>query len=217
MAAPIAHLFLAIQMLNGPFKGKFNEQEFLVGTSFPDIRYLKVVPRTETHFINVTLEDILQETDSFRAGMLFHSFVDEKREAFIVAHDLYNKISDFRFASQSLKFAEDEILREIFDVSVYQSLFDKLYPGEKGFNISARHVQCWHRFLQDYFDKKFSCKELIIKYFNLNEPNAWFIKRWLFSWFYARKMNQAISTLVNNSEVKELILKFYTTFVQTFS
>src|SRR5438132_13939173 len=106
MAAPIAHIFLAVQMLAGPFHGLFDEKEFIVGTSFPDIRYLKVVSREETHFSHVTLEDIVQETDSFKAGMLFHSFVDEQREAYIIAHGFYGKIPSFRFTTQSLKFAE---------------------------------------------------------------------------------------------------------------
>jgi hypothetical protein len=86
MAAPIAHIFLAVQILVGPFKVMSHEKEFIIGTSFPDIRYLKVIERAETHFENVTLNDIKKETNSFKAGMLFHSFVDQKREEYMVVH-----------------------------------------------------------------------------------------------------------------------------------
>ena len=34
------------------YKNKFDEKEFIVGTSFPDIRYLNVIKRNETHFKN---------------------------------------------------------------------------------------------------------------------------------------------------------------------
>ncbi len=96
MAAPIAHIFLAVQMLLGPLQGLFNEQEFILGTSFPDIRYLKVVQRADTHFTHVTLQDVLQEKSSFKAGMIFHSFVDEQREAYVVKNHFYKKFPSFR-------------------------------------------------------------------------------------------------------------------------
>ncbi len=211
MAAPIAHIFLAVQMLLGPFKGLFNEIEFIIGTSFPDIRYLKVVERTETHFFNVTLYDILQEKDSFKAGMMFHSFVDEQREAYIVKHNFYEIIPNFRFRTQALKFAEDEILKGMFDISRYSVYFNEILDQEKSWNIDEIHIKNWHLFLKEYFNGAYSGKDLMMKYFDLNEPEAWFIKRWIFSWFYARKINKTMSLIINNKQAKNLILDFYIT------
>src|SRR5438552_12343909 len=123
MAAPIAHIFLALEMLTGPFSGLFNEREFIIGTSFPDIRYLNVIDREKTHLSHVTLEEILQEPDSFKAGMLFHSFVDEQREKYIVAHGFYGELPSFIFITQVLKFAEDIILKHYFTIAPYVSYF----------------------------------------------------------------------------------------------
>jgi len=217
MAAPIAHIFLAVQMLAGPFSGMFNEKEFIIGTSFPDIRYLKVVGRGATHFSNVTLEEILQEQDSFKAGMLFHSFVDEQREAYVVAHGFYAKLSTFRFVTQSLKFAEDEILKARFDSTLYQHYFDDIVEGELGYNIDEQDIRAWHVFLQEYFKGSYSGKDLVMKFFDLNEPDAFWGKRWLFSWIYARKMQQVMLYIMENKQLNNLILSFYGSFSKKFT
>jgi hypothetical protein len=111
MAAPIAQVYLALQILAEPLNGYFNEKEFLVGTSFPDIRYLKLIERTQTHYSNCTLDDIKKEKNSFKAGVLFHYFVDEKKEEYMLKNYIYEQLPQFRFISQSLKFAEDQLLR----------------------------------------------------------------------------------------------------------
>ena len=212
MAAPIAHVFLAVQMLAGPFSGLFNEKEFILGTSFPDIRYLKVVERSETHFSHVTLEDIFAEPNSFRAGVLFHSFVDEQREAYIVSHGFYDKLPQFTLITQSLKFAEDEILKTQFNSAHYEHYFDDIVAEEMSYNINEYNIRLWHTFLQDYCSGRYDLKTSFMKFFDLHEPNALFLKRWLFSWIYARKMQRIVSTIVNNKRMKYLILDCYLHF-----
>lgn len=216
MAAPIAHIFLAVHALAGLLKDTFNEKEFLVGTSFPDIRYLKVIGRAETHFKNVTLSTIKKESNSFKAGMLFHSFVDEKREEYIVRNNLYEKLPKFRFTSQALKFAEDQILKDLFDIKKYRGYFDEIYPEEQLYTISDENINCWHSFLREYFSGMLTGWDLIMKYYDLNEPNAWFFKRWFFSWFYARKIDQVITTILQDDSAKKLILDFYLNFNNNF-
>lgn len=216
MAAPIAHIFLAVQMLSGPLENKFNLNEFLAGTSFPDIRYLKCAEREETHFNNVTLDDIKKETNSFRAGMLFHSLVDEKREEYIVKNHIYEKLPDFRFITQSLKFAEDKILMSLFDIKQYQYPFNKIYDEERSHKISVLNIKKWHDFLKGYFNKEFSTHDLVMKYFDLHDPEAWKIKRLVFSWFYARKINNTIEAIIRDKNIKELLLNFYLNFSKIY-
>lgn len=212
MAAPIAHIFLATQMLAGPFQGLFNEKEFIIGTSFPDIRYLKVAARAQTHITHVTLESIIKEKDSFKAGMLFHSFVDEQREAYVVENHFYEKIPSFKFTTQSLKFAEDDILKSQFDITSYISYFDKIIEQEKSFGITETNIKNWHNFLQGYFRGDYTQKDLFMKYFDLNDPDAWRVKRWVFSWYYARKCTQTMSFIAGDKKMTALILDFYLNF-----
>lgn len=145
--------------------------------------------------------------------MLFHSFVDEEREAYIVKNNFYEKIPNFRFRTQSLKFAEDVILKSQFDIAQYKSYFDDLLDIEKTYNIAESHLREWHTFLQGYFNGNYSGKDLIMKYFDLNEPNAWLIKRWFFSWFYAQKIKYTMSLIIEDSQMSDLILNFYLHFV----
>ena len=49
MAAPITHIVLASKVYD-QFFSNFSKKDFLIGTSFPDIRYLKVIDRNTTHF-----------------------------------------------------------------------------------------------------------------------------------------------------------------------
>lgn len=212
MAAPIAHVFLAIQVLAGPLKDTFNEKEFILGTSFPDIRYLKIVERAETHIENVTFDDIKNETNSFKAGLLFHSFVDAEREKYIVEHNMYDALPTFRFTTQSLKFAEDHLLRELFNVQEYSDYFYDILTEQLSFNISEETIRKWHFFLQEYFAGNLSGRDLMVKYFDLNEPNAWAVKRWFFSWYYARKINNIILSIVQDQDMKKLLLDFYQHF-----
>lgn len=217
MAAPWAHIFLAILMLNGLFKGLFNEKEFIIGTSFPDIRYLKVVERAETHVTNVSIEDIMREKNSFRAGLLFHSFVDQVREKYMVELGLYELLPSFRFVTQSLKFAKDQILRSVCDASLYVDHFDEILPDERAYGIDEHHLKLWHRFLQNYLSGDYSIDDIIMKYFDLHEPDAWAIKRWFFSWFYARKIKRTITLIKKNRQMRQLLLDFYLNFSQRYS
>lgn len=212
MAAPIAHVFLALQILAGPLKGIFNEKEFIIGTSFPDIRYLKIVERAETHVDNVTFDDIKNESSSFKAGLLFHSFVDQEREKYIVQHNMYETLPSFRFTTQSLKFAEDHLLRELFNVQQYTDYFNDILTEQLSFNIAEENIKKWHIFLQEYFTGNLSGRDLMVKYFDLNEPNALAIKRWFFSWYYARKINNIILNIVQDDEMRRLLLNFYQNF-----
>lgn len=212
MAAPIAHLFLAAQFLAALPPHFFHEKEFMVGTSFPDIQYLQVIERAQTHFSGVTLQDILHEKNSFKAGMLFHSFVDEQREAFVVKNHFYEKIPNFKFRSQALKFAEDEFLKSYFDVLRYLPYFDEIIDEERHFQISDESIKNWHACLQAYGKGNYSGKDLLMKFFDLKEPRAWGIKRWMFSWFYLRKLDQSIFNLQKDEEAKSLILDFYLNF-----
>ena len=79
MAGPIGHIVLALSLLNGPLADK-DRAAFMLGTTFPDIRYLGVIERGKTHNNHATWQNVQTESSSFKAGMDFHALVDRGRE-----------------------------------------------------------------------------------------------------------------------------------------
>lgn len=220
MAAPIAHIFLAVAMVAGPFKGLFDEREFIIGTMFPDIDKLGVIVRAESHFCTPTLVDIVRAKNSFEAGVLFHLYVDKEREKYVVNKKLYELISLFMFKTQVLKIAEDEILvLSGFDVTPYIPYFDTTVAGERTFSskITQEHLKQWHTFVQKYCKGNWSRKQLVAKYFELRQPHAWFIKRWIVSWYYGWKVDRAVSSVIRNEQARAAILDFYVHFAKRLS
>lgn len=93
MAAPITHLVLAEKIFDEDLS-LFDRKEFLLGTLFPDIRYLKTIDHDKTHFNNLKITD-LAGGNSFLAGAKFHSIVDDARGLYEdikyskIVHDFY--------------------------------------------------------------------------------------------------------------------------------
>ena len=150
MAAPIGHIYLALQLLNGPLK-EVNHQEFLIGTSFPDIRYPAQLPRETTHWQNITLEMIFGEKDPFNQGMLFHSYVDQEREFFIKKHAITDQLPHFPHKHGLLKGLEDQLLYPKIKNKSFIRLFDQILGRELDIVKDKTIIQDWHTHLQNYF------------------------------------------------------------------
>lgn len=153
MAALITHIVLTKKIYDQHFSNKsFNE--FIIGTSLPDVRYLGVIEREKTHFPNVTLDEIKQE-NSFIAGLKFHSLVDRVRENFLLSYDLYSKCPESKFITQSIKFLEDSVLyKKIDSWEKYIKLFDEVLSNELELGLDKESVDYWHKTIQDYFSKQ---------------------------------------------------------------
>lgn len=154
MAAPITHIALTSKVYEDYFSNK-DIAPFFVGTSFPDIRYLRVIEREKTHFPNIDLNSVKSEKDPFLAGMKFHMLVDQIREQFMVERGVYEVCPESKFASQAIKIAEDEILYEkVTNWDEIKTMFNKIYPQEFEFNIAKKDLIRWHELLQSYFSKE---------------------------------------------------------------
>ncbi|MBI5139935.1 MAG: zinc dependent phospholipase C family protein [Candidatus Vogelbacteria bacterium] len=160
MANQITHIVLSERVADELFP-RFNRKDFLIGTVFPDIRYLGVIPREKTHFVGLSLADVLAETNSFMAGMKYHSLVDTVREAYVVRNDIYNKIPASKFNTQALKTFEDEILYEkVSGWDKAAGYFNSVLPEEREFGIKEENLKKWHKILQDYFVPPLSDRSL---------------------------------------------------------
>ncbi len=153
MAAPITHIVLSDKIFNKHFSD-FSKQEFFIGTSFPDIRYLGVIERHKTHFSNVSFQEIKQK-NSFWAGLLFHSWVDEKEAEYMRLNNIYSLMPHLKHAGHSLKFFEDELLYDkLKDWNGMISFMEEILPEEENFGIEKKFVKKWHLMRQKYFSRK---------------------------------------------------------------
>lgn len=149
VAAPITHIVLARKAM--PILDIQDEREFIVGTSFPDIRHLGVLERTCTHDHSKVLADVRGAPSSFMAGMLFHSLVDTVREEFMEENGLYEIIPGLPYMVVALKFYEDERLcNKVEDWAKIAKYFAKPLPEELAFGLSQKDVERWHKLIGKY-------------------------------------------------------------------
>jgi hypothetical protein len=151
MANQITHIVLTEKMSNH-FLSKFDYSAFSVGTVFPDIRYLKVIERDKTHFKDLTLQDILNEQNSFTAGLKYHSLVDEVREKYMVENGVYDLIPTSKFITQALKIYEDEVLyKKVLDWNKIIVFLDRVFNEETELVDQTNKINEWHALMQEYF------------------------------------------------------------------
>jgi hypothetical protein len=153
-AGPITHVYLADKWMKK--EGRLDEKQqrsFIVGTLFPDIRYLGVISREKTHEQNVSLEDIQKTASDFLKGKKFHAFVDDIRAALVERwriDDRFNSVPK-EHRETFLKLLEDEILYEKINPAKISTYLDELDPEEKHFGISNADLDHWHQRLQYFF------------------------------------------------------------------
>lgn len=155
-AGPVTHVFLANEWLDDISLTSHEKSVFILGTLFPDIRYLGEVSRDETHEEGLTLDDLLNSPSLFSEGMRLHAFIDEMREKLVVQWGIYDLVNEFArgHLSTILKLVEDEILYcRILPNEVLDALQITAEEEMQG-KVSAGTIQNWHKFLSLYFSKR---------------------------------------------------------------
>jgi len=153
MAGPVSHIICALTVLNSGNIQIQDKQAFILGTSFPDIRYMGVISRDQTHKKEVTWHDVQHASSDFEAGMLLHALLDQVREAYVVEQGAYDHIPNTRFKAHCLKFFEDITMWDTAKSAEWQTIisyFDTVHPAEKQFGIPEETILQWHNFIQDY-------------------------------------------------------------------
>ncbi len=200
MAAPITHIALTEKIFDKFFKDKI-KRDFFIGTSFPDIRYLKVIDRDKTHYDDLSVSD-LENDESFSAGVKFHSILDQVREKFIVENNTYSLCPEFKYITQSLKILEDEIFyHHVKDWRIYIDYLNEILQSEKNYGIAEKDLKKWHSLLQQYFQSP------------LNERVVVGFTRGIgFSEEVAREINENISIMRANKKIIEILKNLYKKF-----
>lgn len=161
-AAVITHFYFAQKYFDT--KACFSEDErqaFVLGTLFPDIRYLRCIGRSETHHSGITLADVDAQENPFLCGYFLHSFVDEAREAFIEEYGMYESLDKILQGSSFvnrkcmlLKLLEDVILSKDIDPDLAVEFLQNINVQElvslhafEAWQVRMFYVSLWHTIL----------------------------------------------------------------------
>lgn len=208
-AGPYVHIQLAEKFISH-YQVK-NRRLFLVGTLFPDIRYLGKISRDQTHFKGIGLKEIIEEKSDFIAGMKLHSFVDEIREKFTVTSGIYDYIKRLepQHHATLLKLIEDEILWKKQLTSTLVNYLAETSKQEIEFSVPFDMVIKWHLYLSSYFNQQpgIMIKDLAKKNSSLFNIPAKNIINWSKEW----------DNLVNDKKMLQYVSSLDQHFTQVFS
>lgn len=157
-AGPFLHIYLANAWMTACQKYDSQEaQLFILGTLFPDIRYMAYIPRVTTHILGIRLDELLFMNDPFLAGMYFHSFVDIFRANFIQKKGISTLLDTIptQHKEMFLKLVEDDI---VYAMDLWDSALDalKYFPQSEREQAQLRHISYttlkqWHDTLYTLF------------------------------------------------------------------
>lgn len=153
MASLITHVVLAEKVFDGYFKGR-ERKDFMIGTCFPDIRFLGIIDRDQTHYTDVVMDDLSKDSD-FIAGMMFHSIVDRAWTRYTNESEIISLCPCSKYISYSIKSYEDWLLYDRNERWVEdRKFFDDVLDEEDEFVGSKyrKEVTEWHKIIQDYFE-----------------------------------------------------------------
>lgn len=151
MATQITHIVTADKVFDKYFP-KLKKKDFYIGTVFPDIRYLGDVSRDATHVYDLTLRDVIDEENSFKAGLKFHCLLDLVREDFVSKAGVYTLFTTTENKYSIPKLLEDEMFYE--KVGNWEEIirfFDDTLPEEREYGVPLQNIERWHKNLQGYF------------------------------------------------------------------
>lgn len=203
MATPITHVVLTECVWNKYFSNE-DKKSFILGTSFPDIRYLKIIERERTHFGNCSWNEFCELNGSFRRGMYFHSIVDKVRDSFWTKMGIYNILLDHQYTTKALKFVEDKLLYpNVKDWQSIRSYFDEVTMEELDLLPNSKGIDKWHRLLREYFSKVPEDSSLLV----LTDAFG-------FSRDVANSMLSVSGEIEKNAKAIEMIMALYERFPQ---
>ncbi len=152
MPGPVTHIILADKVFDRHFPGK-NRRQFYLGTLFPDIRYLGVIARNQTHPKVNGMEEIAG-LDDFQAGIAFHALCDQINREYMVAHQAAGAETTNLYSGFLLKLAVD--MHAYPYRSNWQPIagyLDHLPEEAAAFGVSRSHMAAWHRLLKQYLGR----------------------------------------------------------------
>ena len=150
MPAPVMHIVLSLLIL--PLLPDKDPKEFVLGASFPDIRYLGVIDRRVTHDPHPSWTAVVKEKSSFKAGMEFHALVDVMHDKYMKRNKVYNLLPPSCQESPNyLKFFEDMLVyTKVSQWKKIADYFDVILKEELAFVDDKKAIELWHGNIKHY-------------------------------------------------------------------
>lgn len=153
MAAPATHIVFAEAFLQTA--PELSPDTFIVGTSFPDIRYLGSIARETTHPQPQDLAAIRQGASAFASGVEFHNYIDIARNTYWEQSELYQQLPQSPYLQQALKFYEDTVLYDkLLDWPRVASYFKPVLDEEQAYGVAHDEILQWHDMLARYVSQR---------------------------------------------------------------
>lgn len=150
MPAPVMHIVLSLLIL--PLLPDKDSKEFILGASFPDIRYLGIIDRRLTHKAHPSWDHIIKEKSSFKAGMEFHALVDVMHDKYMACHQVKNLLPvNCQESPNYLKFFEDMLVyTKVSEWKKIAGYFDLVINQEKLLVNDSYAIELWHSYIKHY-------------------------------------------------------------------
>ena len=154
MPWPVTHILIA-EAFYASYFSHLDHQQFILGNSFPDIRYPAKIDRHLTHFGSVSLKE-LQSSTPFRAGVMLHSVVDGLWNEILLRDnaELFAAIPHNKIMIHTMKVLQDGYLYERGkNWQKISGYFSEIIPEELEYSVEGVMVMRWHQVLGNYLCK----------------------------------------------------------------
>lgn len=135
---------------------KFNRDEFILGSVFPDIRLIDPgINRRDTHFRFREINLDFSGLSSFEAGWKFHLFSDMRREEILNKYAFYSLGRTDEMHNRPAKLLEDELIYDEYNNwEKTVSYFRNPPIIDTGINISRETFTLWYAIIAKYLEEK---------------------------------------------------------------
>lgn len=153
-SGPIMHAYLGLKWLEkyGTEYTQSQKRDFILGTLFPDIRYLGTIPRSKTHIETNSLQEVKAAKTAFEQGMRFHNYVDITRSRFLNKHAINQEIKKLPAKHRGIfvKLIEDQIAFSKADWETIKGYLAEITKDEEKY-VDLSTITKWHVGLTFYF------------------------------------------------------------------
>ena len=215
MPAPVMHIALSLLML--PFLPDKDPKEFILGTSFPDIRYLGVIDRRTTHNPHPSWANVVSEKSSFKAGMEFHALVDVMHDKYMRRNKVYKLLPlSCQEGPNYLKFFEDMLVYTKYSQwKKIADYFDTVLQEELAFVNDKKTIELWHGNIKHYLLRQ-PAPKTVQEFLDTKLP-TWYgpllaIPMTVNAQYFASVLSDNLLKLFDNKALCDYVLDFYEQF-----